>query len=59
MRSTNSEFVASRGEEALQLEDAEWIIDLAFLMFNSGKQKRLNSELRGEGETLCDTTRAT
>lgn len=28
----SSEFMDSRGEEASQLQDAEWIIDLAFLM---------------------------
>lgn len=47
----------SRGEEASQLKDAEWIIDLAFLM-DTGKQKHLNYGLKGEGKTVCDTTRA-
>lgn len=52
------EFLVSRGDEALQLQDAEWIIDLAFLMDVAGKQKHLNYELKGEGEAVCDTTRA-
>lgn len=48
----------SRGEEASQLWDAEWIIDLAFLMDITGKQKHLNYELKDEGKTVCDPTRA-
>lgn len=47
----------SRREEASMLQDAEWIIGLAFLMDITGKQKHLNYELKGEGKTTRDTTR--
>lgn len=44
----------SRREEASMLQDAEWIIGLAFLMDITGKQKHLNYEPKGEGKTTRD-----
>ncbi|KAI4896999.1 hypothetical protein NFI96_008864 [Prochilodus magdalenae] len=42
------EFMQSRGEDTVLLEDTEWILDLAFLTDITGKLNSLNCELQGK-----------
>ncbi|KAG7489523.1 general transcription factor II-I repeat domain-containing protein 2-like [Solea senegalensis] len=48
------EFMQSRGEDTVLLEDTEWILDLAFLTDITGKLNSLNCELQGKGKTVAD-----
>lgn len=44
----------SREKDVSQLQDTEWILDLAFLMHITGKLNYLNCELQGKGRTVSD-----
>ncbi|KAG7520096.1 hypothetical protein JOB18_023114 [Solea senegalensis] len=47
------EFMQSRGEDTVLLEDTEWILDLAFLTDITGQLNSLNCELQGKGKTVA------
>lgn len=48
------EFMQSKGEETLLLEDTECTLELAFLKDITGKLNHLNCELQDKGKTVAD-----
>lgn len=52
------EFMQSRGEDTLLLEDTEWTHDLAFLTDITGKLNSLSCELQGKNKTVADIVSA-
>lgn len=45
-------FLKDRGDEYAQLEDAEWLFDLAFLADFTGELSDMNLELQGKGKCI-------
>lgn len=48
------EFMQSRGEDTLLLEDTDWTLGLAFLTDITEKLNSLNCELQGKGKIVAD-----
>lgn len=47
-------FMETREGDITLLTDAEWLLDLAFLIYVTEKMNHLNLQLQGKDKKICD-----